>query len=299
MLPRAKRLLIAAAIGLLIGLPAASCLVAEGALHIWNRPKPEPRVAQNAAESADATWEPVEIGAADGAPLSAWIFTPRHPNGAAVILLHGVSDTRAGSLAVADFLLCSGFTVLTPDARGHGASGGDVISYGIRETADVHAWADWLVAHRPVERLYGWGASMGAAILLQSLPVEPRFRALVADSPFATFDEVAHDRLAQHTGIWPPAFWPVVHLGFGYARLRYGLDLQHAAPIDIVRATNVPILLIHGTNDRNIPPRHSRELHAANPRTVLWEVPRAGHVQSFASDPQEYARRVIGWFEAH
>ena len=299
MLHRAKRLLIAAAIGLMIGLPAASWLVAEGALHIRERPKPEPRLAQSVADSADATWEPVEIAAADGTPLSGWIFTPEHPNGAAVILLHGVGDTRAGSLAVADFLLCSGFTTLTPDVRGHGASGGDVISYGIRETGDVHAWADWLLAHRPVQRLYGWGASMGAAILLQSLPVEPRFRALVADSPFATFDEIAHDRLAQHTGLWPQAFGPIVHLGFGYARLRYGLDLQRAAPIDSIRATNVPILLIHGANDHNIPAHHSRELHAANPRTVLWEVPGAGHVQSYATDPQEYASRVVAWFQIH
>jgi len=122
---------------------------------------------------------------------------------------------------------------------------------------------------------------------------------LLADSSFATFDEVARDRLSQHTGIWPPAFWPVVHLGFGYARLRYGLDLHHAAPIDAIRATNVPILLIHGMKDRNIPPRHSRELHAANPRTVLWEVPAAGQVQSYATDPQEYARRAVAWFQIH
>ena len=62
----AKRLLIAAAIGLVIGLPPTSWLVAEGALHIWDRPKPEPKLAQTLAESADATWQPVAIAAADG-----------------------------------------------------------------------------------------------------------------------------------------------------------------------------------------------------------------------------------------
>ena len=50
--------------------------------------------------------------------------TPARPNGAAAIVLHGVGDTRLGVLGQARFLLDAGYTVLTPDSRGHGASGG-------------------------------------------------------------------------------------------------------------------------------------------------------------------------------
>ncbi|HUM06878.1 MAG TPA: alpha/beta fold hydrolase, partial [Terriglobales bacterium] len=94
--------------------------------------------------------------------------------------------------------------------------------------------------------------------------------------------------------------WPVIHLGFIYARLRYGVNLWRASPADAVRGTHTPILLIHGANDDNIPPRHSRELHAANPTaTELWEVPGAGHVASITTQPEAYQRRVTQWFDTH
>jgi len=295
-----KRLLAAAATAVVLGSLAASYIVAEGSVHIWQRPQPDPDLAESIARPHRASWEPARVTAKDGVLLSAWLFTPRRRNGSAVILLHGVGDTRAGSLSAAGLLLGAGYTALTPDCRGHGSSGGDFISYGIRETGDVRAWADWLFEHRPIERLYGWGASMGAAILLQSLPMEPRFRAIVADSPFATFEEVAYDRVAQVSGICRPALWPVVNAGLFYERARYGLDLRHASPAEAVRATHVPILLVHGTRDTNIPVRHSRELHALNPAaTVFWEVPGAGHVESQATHPQEYEKRVTEWFASH
>jgi dipeptidyl aminopeptidase/acylaminoacyl peptidase len=42
--------------------------------------------------------------------------------------------------------------------------------------------------------------------------------------------------------------------------LRYGVDLRRASPVDAIRATKVPILLIHGALDTNVPLRHSQEL---------------------------------------
>ncbi len=176
-----------------------------------------------------------------------------------------------------DFLLRAGYTVLAPDCRGHGRSGGDVISYGVREGDDVRAWEDLLLRTPGVERAYGIGQSMGAAILLESLAHTTRLRALVADCPFATFQEIAYERLQQQGVIGEVASRPLVNLGFVYARARYGVNLWAASPVNAVRATRVPVLLVHGTKDINIVPRHSRELHAANlPATELWEVPGGG-----------------------
>ena len=200
----------------------------------------------------------------------------------------------------AHFLLENGFTVLTPDARGHGSSGGAIITYGLRETGDVRAWADWLFQHQPVEKLYGLGASMGAAILLQTLPLEPRFRTVVAEAPFMTFEEIAFDRMSQQTGLPRATFWPIVKVGFLYARFRYGVDLNAASPAVALHSSQTPVLLIHGDLDRNIPMRHSRELLAANRGTVqLWEVPGASHVESLSIAPPLYTKTVVEWFRSH
>jgi dipeptidyl aminopeptidase/acylaminoacyl peptidase len=291
--------LIAVALGVVLALAAAPAILCEKALYMpeWARYQAAPAVAEAVARDTSASWQPAEIRAADNAVLHAWCFTPPHPSGAAVILLHGVVDTRQGVLGQARFLLRHGYTVLAPDARGHGESGGEPISYGVREADDVHRWADWLCQRQRVDRLYGLGVSMGAAILLQSLRVEPRFRAVVSECPFVTFEEISYDRMRQWGGLNRTAAWPLVRPAFFYARLRHGIDLDQASPAAVVRSTTVPILLIHGTADTNIPPRHSRELHALNPRaTELWEVPGATHVTALAAEPQVYEEKVVAWF---
>jgi hypothetical protein len=279
---------------------AAPILVAEGALHIPFRPNPESAYADSIARGSAAVWETARVSADDGVVLDGWLFTPRDPNGSGVILLHGVGDTRVGMMTHAEYLLRAGFTVLAPDARGHGASGGRVISYGIREAGDVHTWTNWLLQHRPIAHLYGLGESMGAAILLQSLPREPRFRAIVADCPFDSFEDIAYYRLEHASGLNRWASWPVVQVGFLYARAVYGVNLYKASPADAIRDATTPILLIHGTADVNIPPSHSRSLHAINPRaTTLWLVPGATHVSSVSKCPEEYVQRVTAWFTSH
>jgi dipeptidyl aminopeptidase/acylaminoacyl peptidase len=284
-----------------IGITAGMLIVTDNALHVQPRMMPASNGAAEAiARNTSSIWEAVQVSARDSIVLDGWVFTPRDPNGLGVIALHGISDTRLGMLAHAAFLLREGFTVVVPDSRGHGRSGGHVITYGINEATDVHTWADWLVQNRHVEQLFGIGQSMGAAILIQSITVERRFCAIVADSPFANFEEIAYDRLQQISRMPKLVFWPVVHLGFDYARLRYGADLWRASPINAVRNATTPILLIHGTNDSNIPIRHSEELHAANmSMTTLWAVQGAEHVASFSTNPERYTKMVTGWFRSH
>jgi uncharacterized protein len=277
-----------------------SMFVAESALHVTVRPGPDAREARRIAEGAKASWEAVSVAAADGAVMRGWVFTPTVANGAAVIVLHGVGDTRAGVLGHAGYLLAAGYTVVTPDSRGHGASGGPYVTFGILERGDVHAWADWLFRNRPIKRLYGMGESMGAAIILQSLAAEPRMRAIVAECPFVTFQEIAYDRLQQSTRLPRLPLWFILQTGYLYARVRHGLDLHSASPLEVVRTTKVPILMIHGTADDNIPYRHSEQLHAANPAAItLWLVPGAHHVNALGVDPPMYMQRVTGWFADH
>ena len=140
---------------------------------------------------------------------------------------------------------------------------------------------------------------MGAATLIESLRSEPRFRAVVAECPFATFCEIARDRLTQH-GVPVVFAGPLVEGGFLYARIRYGIDLDRASPVEALRRSATPLLLIHGTADTNIPIRHSRELPAARPQgTGFWEVEGAGHVSSLGGEGPAYARRVLAFLTAH
>jgi hypothetical protein len=89
---------------------------------------------------------------------------------------------------------------------------------------------------------------------------------------------------------------PLVEVAFLRARWKYGLDMQQVSPEDAVAKSHIPILLIHGQIDSNIPVRHSRAIHADNSTTVLWEVPGADHCGAIAVAPQEFERRILRWF---
>jgi hypothetical protein len=263
--------------------------------------------AQTVAASNHAELSEVSIAAKDGAILRGWNIEPKHGNGDAVILLHGHTDNRAGMLGSADMLLRHGYAVLLPDARAHGASGGDIATYGVLEADDVRRWFDWVERSEYPRCIDGLGESMGAAQILESLSVTPGFCAVVAESSFASFRDASYDRLGQKLDsgalLGRTLLRPAVEAGFLYARWKYGVDLEQASPENAVARSSVPVLLIHGKKDTNLPPRHSEMILAKSnsriPSVVLWEPENAGHTGAAGAEPEEFERRVIGWFEIH
>jgi len=246
--------------------------------------------------------EDVSILADDDIVLRGWFCRPREWTGRCVIVMHGIGDNRCGALSFSRIFLSRGYAVLLPDSRRHGDSGGALATYGVLERTDVSRWVDWLIKSRNVQAVFGFGESLGAAILLQAASQDPRIRAVVAESAFASFREVAYDRLARRLGAgdWLGRFvlHPIIDAGFCYVRLRYDVDLEQASPVRLIGGCRIPILLIHGLSDVNTPPRHSRLIRAANPSGVaVWEVSGAGHTSASSADPAGFEARVTGWLD--
>jgi uncharacterized protein len=242
----------------------------------------------------------VELRARDGVVLRGEWSAGTGGWKAAVLLLHGVSDSRRGMESQGRMLREAGYGVLAVDARGHGMSGGGRISYGVLERRDVAAWVEWIRARDGVGRVFGVGSSMGGAILLQSLP-EARLDAVVAECAFSDFRAVAYHRVGQRLGLeerharW--VVWPAVEPALEWVRWRYGLNLRQASPVEGLRTSSTPVLLIHGVEDRNIPPEHSERLLRARERDIeIWRVAAAGHVNAISTAPEEYRRRVLEFF---
>jgi uncharacterized protein len=246
----------------------------------------------------------IQMPARDGASLRAWLFVPEKSNGDAVLILHGISDSRGSEVGFAQMFLDRGYTVLAPDSRAQGESGGEFETYGLLEAEDLRRWVSWLVEDQHPRRVFGLGESLGGAILIQSLVVEPRFAAIVAECSFSSLDRLARDRVAEGLPV-PQEFGrllgaPLVWTAFLYARLRYGLDFRAASPETAIAQSNIPVLLIHGLKDVKTPPRHSEILAAANRSCAkLWLVPGAGHTGAFRTAPREFQERIFGFFAAY
>lgn len=281
----------------------AGILLAEGSLRLPRRriTAEQLDLVLQQARQLGVTGQNVAIRAADGVELKGWLARPRQPNGSAAILLHGVTDNRLGMAGSAETLLRRGYTVLAPDARAHGESGGDLATYGLLEAEDIHRWVSWLIETQRPKCVYGWGGSMGAAQLLQSLAREQRYCAVIAEAAFADFHQMALDRagyavrspLLGHT-----LLRPAVEIGLVYARLRYGFDFESTSPAEAIAHSRVPVLLIHGTRDISIPVKHAYIIHRRNPQFVqVWEVKEAGHSGAWRVAPDEYARRIAEFIE--
>lgn len=301
MTPFARRLTIALLL-YAVFCSAVGIFVAEITLHPQRRPlTPEARAqAQQLAERTRSDLQDLTLPANDGVPLRAWLIQPAATTNSAVLLFHGLGDNRLGTIGYAEMLLSHGYTVLMPDARAHGQTGGELATYGLLERGDIRLWALWFRDKLHPKCLYGLGESMGAAQLLQSLDKDNLFCAVVAESPFSNFREIGYDRVGQffHTGPWlgRTLLRPVIEVAFLYSHWKYGLDLQQASPERTVSGTSIPVLLIHGQIDSNIPVRHSRRIKTLAPGITLWEVPNADHCGAISTAPEEFERRVLDWF---
>ena len=258
------RIAVICAMTYFLGSLAAGIFLAELTLHVPRRPvRHESKIHREYEVRFGADLEDVSIPASDGAILRGWYAQPSSFNGNSVLLLHGVGDNREGMSGYAELFLAKGAALL-PDSRAHGESGGSIATYGLRESDDIHRWVEWTRVRSRSTCIYGLGESMGAALVLQAAHAENDFCAVVAESPFSTFRQVAFDRVGYYIGLGP---WfgrtvarPLVEIAFIYARARYHVNLQDANPENSLRNSNTPVLLIHGQADKNILPWHSEEL---------------------------------------
>ena len=280
----------------------AGTFLADAALHPVRRPLPDDLSAEfrQSLVRAGGSIEEVSITTPDSVVLRGWLVRPLRTNGNAAIVLHGLADNRLGMSAYALLLLDHGFAVLLPDARAHGASGGELATYGLLERNDIRQWVDFVRRRAGPGCIYGLGESMGAASLLQSLAAGADFCAVIAESPFSNFREIAYDRMGQpfHLGAWVgrTILRPVVDVAFLRAHWKYGLNMEQVSPEDAVSESRIPVLLIHGKIDGNIPLRHSERIHARAPGADLWEVPGADHCGALSVEPEEFRVRLLAWF---
>jgi pimeloyl-ACP methyl ester carboxylesterase len=245
----------------------------------------------------------VALTGADGAVLQAWYVRPPHPNGEAVVLLHGIAGNRIDPSGYGDIFLQRGYSILLPDSREHGRSGGPIATYGILERDDVRRWVQ-LVRQSAPGCTYLLGESMGAAIALQAAAITPQVCAVAVEDPYANFREISYERLANATGtapfLWRTLGAPAVEAAILYTWLRYRIYLPDAAPAEAVTETHVPTLLISGTEDHDIPMHHAQELEAScASHCALWIVSGADHGGAAVVAPVTFEYSLLDFFQKH
>ena len=206
-----------------------------------------------------------------------------------IILSHGYTDNRMGSLKYAGLYLELGYNCVIYDLRGHGENAPDFTTYGIRESRDLACLiADTRARYPDLTVLGLHGESLGAATTITALGERPPVDFAVADCGFADIEGVLKEGYRRaHL----PAF--LVDVADFTGRLRYHYGLKDMRPIDALDGNTVPILFLHGAEDVFISPQNSRDMAARTGGACeVHLIPKAGHAESVLVDPEQYRAYV-------
>jgi pimeloyl-ACP methyl ester carboxylesterase len=269
-------------VGLMIPLSLAA-LIGVRAARGASRYLTPPRATVGEPPSFARPVQTVTFRTTDGVNLEGWWVAPA--NGAAVVFVHGMGQSRANWVEEARWLTDAGFGVLLFDLRAHGRSGGEVSTGGDKEVLDADAALAFARAQPGVERLGAVGFSIGASALAASAVKRGDLGAVILMAPFTTIREsIASDFAARGVFSVKPAEWALEHAG---------VDLDTLRPIDDIAKLKAKPLLVMGGDRETDPPMMNRIIAAAQPEAQTWLVIGAEHGQYRQVAPDEYKRRVM------
>lgn len=242
-------------------------------------------------ESAKCQW--ISITAHDGSKLYGR-FYEYYPGAPLILAFHGYRSMAlrddAGAFALAQKL---GFNILAVDQRSHGKSDGRVITFGIRERYDCLDWIRY--AHQRFGEdnpIILCGISMGAATVLMAseLKLPMNVLGIMADCPYASPAGIIC-KVAKDRGYPEKLAYPIIWLG---AKLFGNLNIKESSAAQAVKHAKIPILLIHGEDDRFVPCDMSREIFKnCASRSELHTFPDAGHGLCYIMDPRRYEKICV------
>jgi len=203
--------------------------------------------------------------------VEAWFFpapgaTADNPAPAAVIF-HGNAEIIDYQQDMVEFYHRHGCSVMLPEYRGYGRSGGTPSQANIRE--DAVKFYDMLAARKDVDakRIAFHGRSIGSAVATD-VATHRKPAAIVLQSAFVNAAKMAH--------------------GYGAP----GLLLKSPFRNDIaLPQLGVPMLLFHGVHDEIIPVSHGRALHKLLPNAKYVEL-NCGHNDFPGKDEELFTREL-------
>ncbi|MBR6555041.1 MAG: alpha/beta fold hydrolase [Clostridia bacterium] len=223
----------------------------------------------------------------DNTALAAeFLPTPQTRRGT-VILCHGWRSSGPTDFAwVFREYLDRGFDLLVLHQRGHGASGGRWLGFGVLERRDLQCWVAEVCRRQGTQTpILLHGMSMGGATVqfALDLPLPDNVVGAVVDCGFSSpWEECAAVIRRYHLPVRP-----VLAMLDLWVRLLAGYRLQDCHAGDVMTRNRRPVLWLHGRRDGLVPCRMSQETYGAAvcPKWLVT-VPGAGHELAWLRDPE-------------
>jgi len=214
------------------------------------------RTKYDSPDQVGLAFEQVFFKSADGTLLSGWfipaldVTSPLEARGT-VVHMHGNAQNMTAQWQFVQWVPQRGYNVFVFDYRGYGQSHGMPEPKGVFE--DAVAALDYLRARSDIDpnKLFVFGQSLGGMIAIASVGASQKgVRAVLAEAPFHSYTALADDRTPGEGQLVDPAYCATTY---------------------VARLSPIPLLLIHGTNDKVVPYSHSEMLlaEAGEPKRLV------------------------------
>jgi pimeloyl-ACP methyl ester carboxylesterase len=242
--------------------------------------------------------EEITFMSTDGLRIAGWFVPPQ--NDVTVILLHGYGNNRLGMLWHAEWLVEAGYGVLMYDERASGESEGQYRSYGWEDERDVGGAISYLRGHPEVDptKIGVADCSIGGQIALQGAAYYPEIGAVWADG--ASVIRAADNIPPKNLLTW------LLYIGNHLIDWNYQRHLGIEAPAPMIEIIDDiaprPIMLVAGGVERPFLGNEARDAfhyaQFAGDNAEVWVIEEAYHCDGPKKRPEEFAARLIGFFDA-
>ena len=235
-------------------------------------------------------YENISFITSDKIKIKAWLIASEKANGT-IIIGHGYPFNKGNILHVVKFLHPT-YNLLLYDHRYFGESEGKITTAGLYETRDVKAAINFTQKRFPGKPIALYGFSLSASAMLMT---KSKINAIIADSPYADLN-----KMIKHIySIFGPLKFPFVITTNLLAKIFFGKWPKDISPALAVRDYDVPIFIIHGEKDSQIPVENAYALKENNPNIEFWIVEGADHGQVYAFHPKKYKTKIKSFLRKH
>jgi dipeptidyl aminopeptidase/acylaminoacyl peptidase len=248
----------------------------------------------------------VHYTARDGVEIEGYLTKPinsqEKDNLPAIIFPHGGPMSRdfAGFDYWAELFSNRGYVVFQPNFRGSSGYGyefemASIEGWGQAMQDDLQDASKWLIEQNIIDpkKVCIAGASYGGyAALMAAVKHQESFKCAASFAGVSDIERIVRDaRNFTHKEV---------------IRKQLGTDtdkLEAASPVNFAKQINIPILLIHGTDDKIVPVKHSRnmadELEDYDKNVRYVEIENANHHLSVQAHRMQTLEEMVNFFDEH
>jgi fermentation-respiration switch protein FrsA (DUF1100 family) len=243
-------------------------------------------------EEINLIFETVAIQNPEGLTLESW-YIPSPGSNKGIIFVHGHGGSKNEGLRFASALHKEGFNLLALSLR---RNSGSFASMGFYEPEDVVAAIDYLIKDKKLTSIGLFGFSMGAATSIIAMEKDPRVRASIFSSGYASAMDVLSESAKRDFGI---PYYPLIPIVRSVLNLRGNMKIETVIPEkSISQISPRPISIFHCDKDDYVDVSHANRLFAAakEPKEI-WIPTCTKHEQIWNTNKEEAEKRSVDFFK--